>query len=200
MLDKQINISSLLTSRICHDLVSPLGAIGNGLELLELSGVSPSVELDLINQSSKNATAQINYIRVAFGLACSGIAISNTDIQNIINEKFLNKRLSVKWNVTTNHSRLQIKLICLLLLCIETGLPYGGEVIIEMQNNIWKLTTTFQRNNFNSDLWKNLVTNKAGELTSSNIHFELTRNLLNKTNTTLITKSYENRFDLTLES
>ena len=54
MYDKPQDIAALISSRICHDMASPLGAISNGLELLELSGVSPSPELALIKAQFTN--------------------------------------------------------------------------------------------------------------------------------------------------
>ena len=66
-------LSQLLGSRLCHDLVSPLGAIGNGVELLEMSpdfpGIAACPELQLIAESVSSARARIQIFRVAFGQA-----------------------------------------------------------------------------------------------------------------------------------
>jgi histidine phosphotransferase ChpT len=48
MSDDIKDTSALLGSRICHDLISPLGAISNGLELLAMSGIASSPEMTLI--------------------------------------------------------------------------------------------------------------------------------------------------------
>ena len=45
------DLAGLVGSRLCHDLISPIGAIGNGLELLELSGSAPTEEIALIRAS-----------------------------------------------------------------------------------------------------------------------------------------------------
>jgi histidine phosphotransferase ChpT len=66
------DLTSLIGSRICHDLISPLGAIGNGVELLAMSGTAPGPEMDLISQSVENANARIRFFRVAFGAARGG--------------------------------------------------------------------------------------------------------------------------------
>lgn len=55
------DLTSLVGTRICHDLVNPLGAISNGVELMTLSGVQRSPELDLIEESIQSASARIRF-------------------------------------------------------------------------------------------------------------------------------------------
>ena len=57
----QTDLSALLGSRICHDLISPIGAIGNGVELLMMEGGTPSPELVLIAESVAAANARIRF-------------------------------------------------------------------------------------------------------------------------------------------
>ena len=59
---------AMLCSRICHDLISPVGAIGNGVELLqELDrGASEGAELQLIGHSAQMASASLQFLRIAF--------------------------------------------------------------------------------------------------------------------------------------
>jgi histidine phosphotransferase ChpT len=63
------DLTALVGSRICHDLVSPLGAIGNGVELLGLTGIAPSPEMALIVESVENANARLRFFRIAYGAA-----------------------------------------------------------------------------------------------------------------------------------
>ena len=65
------DLTALVGSRICHDLISPLGAIGNGLELLQLSGLPQGPEWALIAESVENASARIRFFRIAYGAADS---------------------------------------------------------------------------------------------------------------------------------
>jgi len=55
-------LSALLGSRLCHDLISPIGAISNGMQLLEMT-TSPTPEVELIRQSVDNVNARIRYFR-----------------------------------------------------------------------------------------------------------------------------------------
>ena len=64
----QTDLAALLGSRICHDLISPIGAIGNGVELLMMEGGTPSPELVLIAESVAAANARIRFFRLAFGV------------------------------------------------------------------------------------------------------------------------------------
>ena len=65
----KLNIAALIGSRICHDLISPIGAINNGLELLEMTGTSSGPEMELISESVGNASARIRFFRIAYGAA-----------------------------------------------------------------------------------------------------------------------------------
>ena len=62
-----INLAALIGSRICHDLISPIGAINNGLELLGMSGGNSSPEMDLIQESVGNASARIRATQATLG-------------------------------------------------------------------------------------------------------------------------------------
>ena len=59
------SLATLIGSRICHDLISPIGAINNGLELLELTGGAQGPEMDLISNSVEHAEARIKFFRIA---------------------------------------------------------------------------------------------------------------------------------------
>ncbi|HMS96693.1 MAG TPA: histidine phosphotransferase, partial [Tabrizicola sp.] len=61
----QPDLAALIASRICHDLISPLGAIGNGVELLAMERAGP--ELDLLSESVAHANARIRLFRISFG-------------------------------------------------------------------------------------------------------------------------------------
>ena len=67
-----LDLTALVGSRICHDLINPIGAIGNGVELLAMADAPPSAELALISQSVDSAMARIAMFRVAFGAATDG--------------------------------------------------------------------------------------------------------------------------------
>src|SRR5437660_7021598 len=72
-----LDLAALLCSRVCHDLISPTGAIVNGLEVLEENDSdeeTKSFALDLIKKSAKTASARLQFCRLAFGAAGSANA------------------------------------------------------------------------------------------------------------------------------
>ena len=68
-----MDLAALLCSRVCHDLISPAGAIVNGLEVLEESKdeETKTFALDLIKKSARTASARLQFCRLAFGAAGS---------------------------------------------------------------------------------------------------------------------------------
>src|ERR1700716_2462178 len=71
-----LELAALLCSRVCHDLISPVGAIVNGLEVLDDNPKPEDREfaLDLIRKSAKTASARLQFCRLAFGAAGSSAA------------------------------------------------------------------------------------------------------------------------------
>ena len=81
-----LELAALLCSRVCHDLISPVGAIVNGLEVLDDNPKPEDREfaLDLIRKSAKTASARLQFCRLAFGAAGSaGAQIDLGDAQNM---------------------------------------------------------------------------------------------------------------------
>src|SRR5262249_30122379 len=67
-----LDLAALLCSRVCHDLISPTGAIVNGLEVLEEKDSDEETKtfaLDLIKRSARPASARRQFCRLAFGAA-----------------------------------------------------------------------------------------------------------------------------------
>ncbi len=124
MLTKQPDLAATISTRICHDLISPIGAISNGLELLEMANTPHSPELDLIAQSVINANAKIRYLRIAFGDA----AANPEDTREILAEYYSNPRLKLVWAITQPLEQTTLKLLFLLLLCAEKINPLGGSL------------------------------------------------------------------------
>src|SRR3979411_2363076 len=72
-----LDLAALLCSRVCHDLISPTGAIVNGLEVLEEKDSDEETKtfaLDLIKKSARTASGRLQFCRLAFGAAGSSAA------------------------------------------------------------------------------------------------------------------------------
>ena len=93
MAQNDLDLAALVSSRICHDLISPIGAINNGLELLNMSGATPvGPEMQLIYDSVKSASARIRFFRIAFGTASDDPVVRN-EVTSILTEMFNGGRL-----------------------------------------------------------------------------------------------------------
>jgi histidine phosphotransferase ChpT len=173
MNDTQLN--DLIGSRICHDLISPLGAISNGIELLTMSGAAGSPEMTLIGESIENANARIRFFRVAFGAAAPGSLLGNSEIRSIMADMYRGSRTSVDWRLDNDPPRSEAKLAFLLLLCLESALPWGGRLTVSQSGSgRWTLLATGERQKIDEGLW-DLLANPHSEtqVTASEVHFAL---------------------------
>ena len=147
------DIPSLIGSRICHDLISPLGAVSNGVELMSLT-TSDSEELSLIGDSITSANARIRLFRIAFGSAVEGQYLSRREIEAILAETFSAGKLDVKWAADEDPLRAEAKLALLLLMCVESAMPWGGTVRLSRDGTRWELLARADRLKLDSDLWE----------------------------------------------
>lgn len=168
------DLSALLGSRICHDLISPLGAIGNGVELLAMSGAGSAPEIALIAESVESANARIRLYRVAFGIASDNQGLGASEIRGILADVYRQSRMVVSWQIDGDCMRNEVKLAFLILLCYETALPWGGRVAVQRDDNTWTFHGTAERMSVADELWRMLETQGGtAELTSAQVHFAL---------------------------
>ena len=161
----------LLGSRICHDLISPLGAIGNGVELLAMAGTSAGPETALIEDSVRNANARIRFFRVAFGAAEPGQMLSRREVLAIIDDISHGARVKFDWTIEGDVERCDARLAFLILQCFETVMPFGGTVRVLRNPENWTIIGSSQRFRDEPDLWETargaptaLSTLKAAEM------------------------------------
>jgi len=175
--DRQ-DLTALIGSRICHDLISPLGAISNGLELLVMSGLAQTPEMDLIAQSIENANSKIRFFRVAYGKAAPGATLARGEIAAILDDYFRGARLSVVWHPMHELQRRDVKLAFLAIQCLETSLPYGGDIDIVIENGRWTLSGRGDKLGTNLAHWA-LVEGKDmdQDLGAANVHFGMLASL-----------------------
>lgn len=123
------DIAALIGSRICHDLVNPLSAISNGVELLELSGAAQTPEMALIADSVAAAMARVKLFRLAFGPSDCAQTISRSEVVTLLNDVSKSGRLSFDWQISQDLNRGEVRLLILAALCIETATPLGAEIV-----------------------------------------------------------------------
>ena len=150
----ETDIAAVIASRICHDLISPLGAIGNGVELLSLGkplGESP--ELALIAASVEQAQARVRFFRIAFGEFSAQQLMKPAETRSILASLFREMRLSVTWEIDAPRPRQEVKLAFLLIQCLETTMPWGGDITIRPLGAGWIITGQAGRMQINRDMW-----------------------------------------------
>lgn len=168
-----VNLAELIGSRICHDLISPIGAITNGLELLDMVGAVQGPEMELISGSVGSAGARIRFFRVAFGSA-SDQPLGRSEVAELLKDVERAGRVRVNWNLTEAVPRNQVKLAFLALMCCESAMPFGGQVDISTSDTGWQVAGTADKLNIDNDLWKNAATgNFANKLTPAQVQFAL---------------------------
>lgn len=168
------DLTALLGSRICHDLISPLGAIGNGVELLAMSGAGGGAELALISESVTNANARIRFFRVAFGAAAPGQRIGRPEVTSILADLTRGSRLTVDWQAASDQSRGDVKLAFLAIQCLESAMPWGGRITVTEDGQRWRIAGTADRLRVEEALWQSLADPAAQpEIGAAQVHFAL---------------------------
>lgn len=168
------NLSALVGSRICHDLINPLGAIGNGFELLGLSGIAAGPEMELVSDSVNGATAKLKFLRLAFGAATEDQVCKRSDILSVLQAIASGGRLSYSWDVAGDPARFDVRTALLSMMCIETALPVGGDIEIRMDGIGWTVEAKHDRLTLDPNLWVPLSKSACpAELSAAQVHFGL---------------------------
>jgi histidine phosphotransferase ChpT len=130
-----LELAALLCSRVCHDLISPVGAIVNGLEVLD---DNPKPEdrdfaLDLIRKSAKTASARLQFCRLAFGAAGSaGAQIDLGDALNMAKGHIEDGKCTVAWNLPRLLlPKNRVKLLLNMLVIAQQTIPRGGTLTVD---------------------------------------------------------------------
>jgi histidine phosphotransferase ChpT len=128
-----LDLASLLCSRVCHDVISPVGAIVNGIELYDSGDASmKEFSIDLVRKSSRQASARLQFARLAFGAAGSaGAMIDTGDAGQVANAFFADEKINLVWEVPRALlPKNQVKLILNLVMVATHAIPRGGSLTV----------------------------------------------------------------------
>ncbi|MBU2958898.1 histidine phosphotransferase family protein [Paracoccus sp. 1_MG-2023] len=183
-------LAALLGSRLCHDLVSPLGAIGNGVELLEMSPDFPDIgnspEIRLIAEAVASARNRIQAFRMAFGTAQEDQRVPRAELQKLVDGISAQGRLRVQLDAEGDFARPQVRMVMLGLLCLETVMPWGGRVLVLRNAPGWRLIAECDRARLDADLWAWLSVGQGREAAPSEVQFPLLAELARTENRRLV--------------
>ncbi len=134
-----IEFAALLVSRVCHDLVSPVGAVVNGLEVLEdeTDNAMRADALRLVAVSAESAAARLQFARIAYGAAGSvGAELDLTEVSRVVVGLLRGGKIEIDWQPNPiNWPKDWAKL---LMNCIIVGadcLPRGGRVQVNIPDS-----------------------------------------------------------------
>jgi histidine phosphotransferase ChpT len=134
-----LDLAALLCSRVCHDVISPVGAIVNGLEVLEdeKDAEMRTFAMDLIKKSARTASARLQFCRLAFGAAGSaGAAIDTGDAENVARGLIADDRTKLDWNAPRILlPKNKVKLILNMCLIAAAAIPRGGVITVTIAHD-----------------------------------------------------------------
>lgn len=142
-------VLELMASRICHDLISPVGAVNNGVEFLqEDMGGDPGEAVALIAMSAQSAGARLQVFRLAYGTGGRDSTIKPEDVHKTFEGLLvIEEKVKQNWDpftIFTGYDRpegFSKILICGLLLTHE-ALPKGGVISVSHNNGVTTITGT----------------------------------------------------------
>ena len=131
-----LDLAALIASRVCHDIISPVGAVTNGLEVLDEESNEEMREfaMDLIRKSARQASAKLQFARLAFGAAGSaGAEIDLGDAHSVADGYMAGEKANLVWNVPRLlMGKNKVKLLLNLLLIANQCVPRGGTITVEL--------------------------------------------------------------------
>lgn len=130
-----LELAALMCSRVCHDLINPVGAIVNGLEVFDSSNKEDDKEfaLDLIRKSAKSTSARLQFCRIAYGAAGSaGSQIDLGEAQKMTRNHLEDAKTKITWNLPhVLMAKNRVKLLLNMFVIAQQAIPRGGELTVD---------------------------------------------------------------------
>ena len=167
------DLASLISSRICHDLISPIGALNTAIEVLDDTESKEMHEdaLKLIKLAASEASAKLSYLRIALGTNSTSKGVMKLDKLKLITENMFNtEKFSFNWDMSEIKLEKSIARILLniLMLAIQS-IPRGGKVTIKIEEKSDKLKLVTSANGIKSRLDKQTEDAFKGTIPSEEI-------------------------------
>jgi histidine phosphotransferase ChpT len=161
-----LDLAALACSRVCHDVISPVGAIINGLEVLEeeKDGEMRQIALDLIKKSAATASARLQFCRLAYGAAGSaGAAIDTGDAETVTRGLINDDRTKLVWNGARQLApKNKVKLLLNMCLIALSAIPRGGVLTVDLSGEGEALEARVEAKGLNARLARGVESLIAG--------------------------------------
>jgi histidine phosphotransferase ChpT len=162
-----LDLAALLSSRVCHDVISPVGAIVNGLEVLEEEKDQEmrGHALALIKSSAQEASSRLQFCRLAFGAAGSkGSSIDTGDAENVARQLLADERTRLDWNVPrVLLPKNKVKLLLNLCLIADASITRGGDISISAKGEDDDMSFHVQARGVNARVTPGVASLLSGE-------------------------------------
>lgn len=156
-----VSLSALLASRLCHDLINPVGALGSGLEVLDDASMDQSMRdaaLDLIRSSGHKSIALLKYARLAYGAAGGfGAQLPMEEAEAVLRDVYNWSKAELDWKVGPGLApKEHVKALLILAHAAADCVPRGGTVSVTGEEGRFRIEAQGQRLILQDDLVKAL--------------------------------------------
>lgn len=164
-----LTLSALISSRVCHDLINPVGALSSGLAALDdpkIDGPMRDAAMELVKSGAQKAIALLAYARLAYGAAGGfGAQISLDDARKALEDLFALTKATLRWEIGSGlAAKENVKVLMVVAYAAADCVPRGGDVIIDGAINDFTVTARGQKVYLNDALVRALA-GDAGEIT-----------------------------------
>lgn len=133
-------LAALICSKVCHDIINPVGAIINGLEVLadDDGGDMKEMAMDLVWKSAESASSQLKFARFAFGAAGSaGASIDLGDIKQVAVDYISSDKMTMDWQSPMGQlPKDEAKLLLNMIMIAPSAIVRGGAVSVIVDENL----------------------------------------------------------------
>ena len=161
-------LSSLMCARICHDLLSPVSALGTAIEVLndESNPEMHEEAIDLIKSSAGQTSGKLQFLRLAFGAGGSTSRQLGIDfLKTLVEGQYGGGKHSFIWNTKTSEvNKAYARILLNMLMIAVTSIPRGGEVTIEIEEKSGATILTLNATGLKARITDMITTTLSGRM------------------------------------
>ena len=140
MQPSDLELAALISSKICHDVINPVGAIHNGLEILDedTNADAQRYAMEMIRNVTAQASARLQFARFAYGAAGSAGSMIELGMAAQVSQGYVGMgKHKLNWpNAAGTMTKDRVKLLLNLISAAITALPRGGEIAVAVSGTL----------------------------------------------------------------
>lgn len=157
-----VSLSALMSSRLCHDLVNPVGALASGLEVLAdpaMDAAMKEAALDLIKSSAEKSVALLKYARLAYGASGgAGASLPFEEARHVLEALFAWTKAQLDWRIAPGQApKDEVKAVLVLAAAAADCVPRGGGVTVDGGGGVYEIRVSGQRVIVQADMLRALA-------------------------------------------